>query len=180
MLDLEGKPLLQHVIDALASSGLDEIAIVLGHAAEEVGARISLPPRARIVVNDDYERGMSSSLAAGVDAVDPRSDAVIVVLGDQPRLRRDHVRRAVEAFARARAPIVRALYGDVPGHPIVVARSHWHLLRAASGDKGARDILASHPDVVHHVDLGAPLHDVDTWEDYRALSDPVPREEGRS
>jgi molybdenum cofactor cytidylyltransferase len=173
LLELEGKPLLQHVVDVIAASGLDETVIVLGHAAEEVADRISLPPRARVVVNADYARGMASSLAAGVDAVDPDSDAAVVVLGDQPRLTRAHVRRAVQAFARGQAPIVRALFGDVPGHPIVVARSHWHLLRAATGDKGARDVLASHADVVDHIDLGAPLDDVDTWEDYESLRAPV-------
>jgi CTP:molybdopterin cytidylyltransferase MocA len=57
-----------------------------------------------------------------------------------------------------------------------VARSHWHLLRAATGDKGARDVLASHADVVDHIDLGAPLDDVDTWEDYESLRARVPAE----
>ena len=61
LLPLQGKPLTQHVIDATIAAGLDEVVVVLGHAAEEVEAGLELPPPARAVVNPDYEAGQSSS-----------------------------------------------------------------------------------------------------------------------
>jgi molybdenum cofactor cytidylyltransferase len=169
LLELDGKPLLQHVIDALAAASLEEIVVVLGHAADEVEQAIALPGAARLVVNPDHGLGQSTSLRAGLEALDPAADACAIVLGDQPRMTPALVDRAVDAWRRAEAPIVRATYRGAPGHPVVASRSHWERLAAARGDEGARGLLA-HPSMpVSEVEMGAPLVDVDTWDQYERL-----------
>src|SRR5918997_5983315 len=84
LLELDGKPLLQHVVDALDGAGLDEVVVVLGHEAERIRAAVVLPARGRVVVNRAHRSGQASSLRAGLDAVDAASEAAVVVLGDQP------------------------------------------------------------------------------------------------
>jgi CTP:molybdopterin cytidylyltransferase MocA len=45
--------------------------------------------------------------------------------------------------------LARARYGDRPGHPVVIARTHWpDLLDGLRGDEGARAFLVDRTDVV--------------------------------
>jgi molybdenum cofactor cytidylyltransferase len=74
LLELEGRPVLQHVIDAATEAGLDEVVVVLGHMADDIAATIDLPVGARTCLNPRYASGQSTSLEAGLDEV-------VVVLG---------------------------------------------------------------------------------------------------
>jgi molybdenum cofactor cytidylyltransferase len=169
LLELDGKPLLQHVIDAVAAASLDEVVIVLGHQSDEIASVLDLPPQARAIVNFDYNEGQSTSLLAGLASLDDRSDAAVVILGDQPSLDPAAIRKVVETFQSSGSPIVRAMWDGRPGHPVVFARSIWDELSRLAGDLGARDFLAARDDVTE-VDMGSPAPvDVDTWESYERL-----------
>jgi molybdenum cofactor cytidylyltransferase len=169
LLELGGRPLLQHVIDASSQTGLDEIVIVLGHEADRVAAALELPATARTVVNPDYAEGQATSLGTGLAATDPGSDACVVVLGDQPSLSSGSIRKVVQAFIDGDSPIVRAMWEGTPGHPVVFARSVWPELARLTGDSGARDLLTRRSDV-REVEMGSPaVADVDTWSQYEEL-----------
>jgi molybdenum cofactor cytidylyltransferase len=172
LLELEGRPLLQHVVDAAAASGLDEVVVVLGHESERIASALTLPPGTRVVVNRDYEDGQSTSLRTGLSSVDARADAAAILLGDQPRLTPAAIRKAVDAYRASEAPIMRALWRGAPGHPVVLARSEWESVRKLRGDKGARDLVAA-SDRVDVIEMSEPpVEDVDTWEQYERLRDP--------
>lgn len=169
-LPLEGKPLLQHVLDAAARAGLDDVIVVLGHAADEVARELRLPPGARTVVNPDFRSGQSSSLRAGLAAVAPDAGAVVVLLGDQPRLSPRAIEAVTAAYRAGRGPVIQASYGGRGGHPVLLDRGVWTEVLAVEGDVGARDILARHPEWVRAVEVGGrPPTDVDTWEDYERV-----------
>ena len=173
LLLLDGRPLLQHVIDGAAASCLDEIVVVLGHCADEIAAAIRCPPRGRIVVNAAYAEGQSSSLRAGLRTASERAVAAAVLLGDQPGVAAALIDRIAEASLSSRANIVRPVYTDaggrrVPGHPVVLARGIWREVEALRGDQGARALLREHPEWLVEVPMaGEPPRDIDTPEDYR-------------
>jgi len=169
VLELEGKALVQHAIDAAADAGLDEIIVVLGHDAERVGASLQLPPRARTVLNPRYEDGQSTSLLAGLDAADPACEAAVVLMADQPDIEAEHIRALVDAFEAGRPRIVRLRFRDGPG-PALLSREVWDEARALTGDTGAREIIAAHPEWVEEVavDADAPP-DVDRPADLNRL-----------
>jgi molybdenum cofactor cytidylyltransferase len=170
LLDLEGKPLLQHAVDAAADAGLPEIVVVLGHRAPEIGGAITLPPGARVVVNPDHARGQSTSLATGLRSLGADVEAAVVLLGDQPRVRPALVRSMADGFAGDGEPVLRAVYRGRPGHPVLLARSVWDLVAAEEGDRGARGLMAARPELVRDVEVDEdPPLDVDTWEDYLAI-----------
>lgn len=170
-LELEGRPLLRHVLVAAAASCLDEIVVVLGHGARDVAGALGDPgPRARIVVNPDHASGQASSLLAGLRATDPAARAAVVLLGDQPRVRAETIDAVVDAFRRGDGPVVQAAYGGRPGHPTLLARTIWPELQSLRGDLGARGWIARHPTRRALVEVGGePPADVDTMEDYRQL-----------
>jgi molybdenum cofactor cytidylyltransferase len=170
LLDLDGRPALQHVVDAAAASALDEIVVVLGHRAEEIAAALELPATARIVVNPDHAAGQSTSLIVGLDALDEPVEAAVILLGDQPRMTVEAIDAVIEAHERTGAAIVRPSWQGTPGHPVLVARSGWDRFRAAEGDRGAGPLIAAAPDV-HEIEMGAPPPiDIDTWDDYKRIS----------
>lgn len=172
LLDLEGRPLLQHAIDAAEGAGLFDVLIVLGHRADDVAAAVTISEGTRVVVNPDYAEGQATSLRTGLQAADPKSKAAIVLLGDQPAVNAVSLRALADAYERTESPIVQATYSGRPGHPVLFDRSLWADLEAIEGDKGARDLLKNNPEWVVKVELGGEVpRDLDTWQDYERLKE---------
>lgn len=170
LLDLEGRPLLQHAIDAAEGAGFFDVLVVLGHRAGDVADAITISKGTRVVVNPDYAEGQATSLRAGLRAADPKSRAAVVLLGDQPAVDAVNLRALVDTYERSEAPIVQAAYSGRPGHPVLFDRSLWADLEAIEGDKGARDLLKNHPEWIVRVEFGGEVpKDLDTWEDYERL-----------
>jgi molybdenum cofactor cytidylyltransferase len=170
LLDLDGKPVLQHVVDALEASSLDETVVVLGHQAEVIARALRMPASARIVVNPDYAAGQSTSLRSGLESLEIEAEAAVIVLGDQPGVTAGMIDRVIEEWKSSGASVVRAYFGSTPGHPVLVGRAAWGPFVSASGDEGARTVMSSVRGEVRKVLLGdEPLVDVDTWEGYERL-----------
>lgn len=165
VVQVRGKALAQHVIDAATAAGVDEVIVVLGHDAEAVRAALRFPASARWVVNHAYTSGMASSLAAGLARADSSSEAAVVLLADQPGITPQHVRALLDAFGARRSPIVRLAFRSGPG-PALIARELWADVSALQGDVGARALIERRPELVEQVDMGgdAPV-DVDVPED---------------
>ena len=171
LLELAGKLVLQHVVDAAAAAPLDEILVVLGHSAGEVADRLALPAHGRVVLNPDHALGQSTSLQAGLRAAATGADAAVVLLGDQPGIRPEAIAAVVRSWLEEGGAVVQASYGGRPAHPSLFARGTWPDLEEAIGDEGARSILGRHPEWRRLVEVGGAVpDDIDTEEDYARLS----------
>ncbi len=172
LLPLGDRVLLQRIVDEVVGSRVNEIILVLGHAAEEIRRRIRLPETSRVVLNEDHVQGQSGSLRLGLGAVDSRAVAAAIVLGDQPGVTHALIDRVAAAFLDAELPAARPVYdgggrGRVPGHPVFLARRLWCHVDALRGDEGARSLLAAHPEWLLEVSVeGSAPTDIDTWQDY--------------
>jgi molybdenum cofactor cytidylyltransferase len=173
LLDLGGRPVLRHVVDAALASPLEDVVVVLGHRAPRVAAAaLSDPdPRIRQVVNDRFAEGQSTSLAAGLRSLGPSCEAAVVLLGDQPGIQPQAIAEVTRAFRERGAAVVQAAYGGRPGHPTLLSRRIWSaVLTEATGDQGAAAIIAANPVWVLRVELGGdPPADLDTEADYERL-----------
>ena len=178
---LDGRPLLQHPLDALAAAGIDDVVVVLGAEAAAIEAAISWRGERRRI-NPRPQDGLASSLRVGLEAAaeDPTVDAVLVVLGDQPGLRADVIRAVMAAVDPAGRPIVRPRYErDGAPNPVLVRRSAWSLARELEGDRGLGPLLAAHPELVHEVMVAGSIPDVDTPADLAAVATASPAPAGR-
>jgi molybdenum cofactor cytidylyltransferase len=163
---LDGRPLLEHAVQAITAALAGRVVVVLGSGAEEVIAGVDLHG-AEPHVCSRWQEGQAASLACGLAEL-PECEAVVVVLGDQPRVSPDAIRRVIAARGGG-ALAVRASYGGDPGHPVLLERELFGRLRDVSGDHGARNLLMSVP--VREVpceDLGGG-EDVDTPAELDAL-----------
>jgi CTP:molybdopterin cytidylyltransferase MocA len=162
--DRDGSTWLERSVAALRDGGLSDVYVVVGAASAEVAAAV--PAGCRVVYAAHWAEGMGASLHAGLGAVSAEhgdADAVLVMLVDTPGVGPDVIRRLTSRSGSE--ALARAAYGSEPGHPVLIGRHHWPgVLGVASGDRGARDYLRSHPvTLVRCADIGTG-DDVDTAE----------------
>ena len=171
LADLAGRPVLAHVLDALAAAGLDDVVVVLGDERRAIEAAITWRGERR-VTNQRPRDGLSSSVRVGLDAAaeDDRAAAVLVVLGDQPALRPGTIRAVIEAAEGSAAPFACARYAaDGAPNPVLVRREAWAMAAGLSGDRGLGPLLAARPELVLAVPVEGANPDVDTPADLAAL-----------
>jgi molybdenum cofactor cytidylyltransferase len=136
---LGGRPLLEHVLAAMEAAPLDRVVVVLGAYADEVRAGVPLHGAVPVTAGG-WREGIGASLRAGAEELGQHCEAIVIALGDQPRLAPEAVARVVEARG-GHALAVRATYAGVPGHPVLVERPLFGRLRSLEGDEGARSFL---------------------------------------
>ncbi len=169
-LPLGDRTLLAHVVaDVEAAQSLDRVIVVLGGAADEAAAGLTLT-RAVEVRNDSYGEGCASSLLAGLDAAG-ECDALVLLLGDMPGVTPAIIDSVVETWRAAPTWAAVTEYDDEIGHPFLFSRDAFSTLRTLHGDKAVWKIVDREPieRVARiHVASARPL-DVDTWDDYIAV-----------
>lgn len=170
LAELDGRPLLQHAVDAmLAVPAVDRVVVVLGAEARRVGEAVDFGV-AHTVVAEDWADGMAASLCRGVEAVGD-CDWVVVTLGDQPRVTPHVIAAAVERAVSAPpgTAALRATYDGAPGHPVALGRGMLPRLATLSGDVGARDLLDGADVMTFEAGRLCDPADVDTPEELEAL-----------
>lgn len=168
LLPYGSRTLLDHTLETARASGFDQLIVALGGSSDEVRSRVDLSG-AQVVENPDYGEGCSSSIAAGVSAVDPRSDVLVLMLGDQPGVTAATVRALIAGRAAGTALAV-CRYDDGRGHPLAFGRSVFGELRELHGDKAVWKLLDRRAADVVEVSVPGPIPpDVDTRADYEAI-----------
>jgi molybdenum cofactor cytidylyltransferase len=167
LLPYRGATLLGHVVAVARTCAFDQLVVALGGAAQEVREHVDVRS-AEVVVNDAYDEGCSSSIAAAMRSVDPRCDVLVLMLGDQPGVTAATV--AALLAGRGDAPLAVCHYDDGRGHPIAFARGTFGALADLHGDKGVWRLLDQRAADVTEVPIDGPIPlDVDTEEDYAAV-----------
>ena len=177
LLDLEGQPIVTHVVAEARAAGFSEIVVVTGHQAGKVKAALSGEP-VRIVEARLYGDGMAESLKAGIRALAPETDAALILLGDMPQVSR----QLIGALTRAYNPlegraIVLPVADGKRGNPALFDRRFFAEMLGLDGDVGARHIIGGNSELVAEVPAEASeiFVDVDTPEAYRQLLAGLPR-----
>jgi molybdenum cofactor cytidylyltransferase len=164
--------LLGHTLAVARACAFGQLICVLGGAADPIRETVDVAG-VEVVENRRFGEGCSSSIAAALHAVDERSQALVLLLGDQPGV----TPATVEALlaGRGEAPLAACRYEDGRGHPLAFARSTFGELATLHGDKGVWKLLDRRVAEVVDVPVAGriPL-DVDTWEDYRAVLAALP------
>ena len=170
LLPLGDRPVLAHTVANAAASSLDDLIVVLGHEVATIQSRVDFGP-ARIVLNDAYREGQSTSLRAGLAALPPETAAALFILGDQPLIGPTILDALIAAYRHTGAPIVMPTYDGQRGNPVLIARALFPELADITGDQGARGVIRAHAAEVHDVPIAGPppTDDLDTQEDYDRL-----------
>ena len=144
----------------------ERVVVVLGGAADDVREVVDLSG-VEVVENDEFGEGCSTSVRAGLGALPEDTAGIVLMLGDQPRVRPEAVDRLMQEAGGHAVGVCE--YDDGLGHPLWFDRSMFPALEAMHGDKAVWKLVERHPERVLRIELDRPLpRDVDTWEDYEA------------
>lgn len=170
LLPWQGRTLLRHAAETAVASGCALIVLVTGALHDELLPEIAgLPIRA--VRNPEWESGMASSLKAGLAAVaEANPAAVLVMLTDQPLVTPGLLRQLLARQRQTHTSAVAAAYGDTLGVPAIFGQVLFPQLRQLHGAQGAGRLLVALGATVDSVDFPAGLLDIDTPEQYAALT----------
>lgn len=159
------------IVRTFLEAGVDDVVVVLGHDADAIaGSLVQSGVAVRFVINQAYQTGQSSSVLRGLNAIDrPGVTAMLLTLVDVPLVSAATIRAVTERYQQTHAPIVRPVRGNDHGHPVLIDRSLFPLLRAADPARGIKPIVRAHVSAAGDVavdDAGSFL-DIDTPEDYK-------------
>jgi molybdenum cofactor cytidylyltransferase len=170
LLPLGDTTLLGWVVREAERTSLDRICVVVGGGADEV-ARSITPTRAEVVRNGAYRSGCASSLAAGLEAAGD-CDAVALLLGDMPGVDAAVIDDVLDRWRADPSWAAVTSYRGRLGHPFLFSAAAFADLRALHGGKAVWKIVDGASEATVRrlpVDRDLP-GDVDTWDDYRAVT----------
>jgi molybdenum cofactor cytidylyltransferase len=167
LLRYRDSTLLGETLVVARQCGFDQTIVTLGGAADQILAAVDLHGVQTVTV-DEPATGCSASLRAAVAQVDPASDGIVLLLGDQPGIAVSAVRQLLGSGSDH--PIAVCRYADGIGHPFWFSREVFGDIVPLHGDKAVWKLIESGRFPVTEVDVdGLVPHDVDTWDDYEKL-----------
>jgi molybdenum cofactor cytidylyltransferase len=159
---------IRHVVGVLEKSGLADIYVVTGSVRENIEKEL-LDSKAKLVFNPKFaDEEMIVSLQTGLASLPEEIGAAMVVLGDQPQIEVDVVRRIIREYHATNHPLIVPSYQMRRGHPWLVHHSLWDEILTLRPNQSLRDFLSQKSASIHYLVLENPsiLRDLDIMEDW--------------
>ena len=177
LLQMNGESLLHRTIRAAEEAGCAPIFVVLGFEAERM-QRETADLEVRVVINQEWQSGMGSSLRSGMEALMKESQLpqkVVLLLSDQPMLSNKILLSLVKKSAETNSLIVASSYTGRLGVPAAFRKELYPDLQKVEGDKGAREVIQLYRDQTASIDFPEGAVDIDTVQDLELLKTISPK-----
>lgn len=168
LLPWNGEPLICHAARTALDAGLAPVIVVTGAGVSAVQSALQ-GLAVQLVYNQDWETGQSTSVRAGLNALPSQVQAVLFMLGDQPYVSVELIKKLVENYLVTRPAILAPFIGEKRSNPVLFDRSTFDVLSRLQGDAGARSIFAQYPPQAMQWPDERLLLDIDTPQDYQRL-----------
>ena len=165
--------LLGQAIETAKKSLAHDIFVVLGSNYEKIYRTIS-ETETTVVENRDWERGMGTSVALGVqflDGTDKAYQGVLILLCDQPLISISYLNEMIRTLEQNRESIIATKYDQKAGVPAIFDRKYFEELKSLSKDKGAKEIIDQNIKDTLLLDPEGTEIDLDTKKEYEQLLD---------
>lgn len=86
-----GKPMIEHVLDAVRAAGVQRIVVIVGHKAEEVQAALAGQPGVEFALQAE-QKGTGHAVMMAANALADHQGPVLVLAGDTPLLRSESLK----------------------------------------------------------------------------------------
>jgi molybdenum cofactor cytidylyltransferase len=150
-----------------AATGIADVRVVGGHGFERLESHLKRCwPEVTVVRNELWERGMFSSVQAGLAGVE---GAAFVHPADVPGPGAAIYRALADAYEKGARDVVRPLSDGRRGHPVLLSPAAVRAVREADPEATLREALASLPGADVPVSDDLVLFDFDTLEELAAL-----------
>ncbi len=168
LLRINGETLVEHVVKTAKRSSADEVIVVLGYEAEKIKEQLA-KLNCKLVVNENYAEGQSSSVKAGLSAVSRDAEGVVILPADVALIDPQPIKRVVEEYRKSRNKIVIASYQQQSGHPILIDRTLFPEVAGIDENSfGLKAVINRHRTEIKYVEAGTEnvLIDIDTREEF--------------
>ena len=167
LLPWGGLTLVEHQVKCLLDAGVSEVVVVLGHRADDIAPYIN-GQNVCYTLNPDYKQGKTTSIRAGLRAISPDAEAILLLAVDQPRTA-DVIAQVLHDHIEKNAVITSPRYQGHGGHPLIFSAAlKSELKRITEENQGIREVFQAHRDEVNEVAIDNPILrlDLNTPESY--------------
>ncbi len=170
-------PLIRRIISEAIYSTVQHVVVVLGYEAQRLKDSISdlvQLTKVSVVLNREYEKGLSSSIKVGLEHVSKEYDHVLILLADMVHIDRTLIDSFLQAYLESGAPLGAVMIEGKRSHPVIFSREFFRELISLKGDVGGRELFRKHHATAFfwHAPPGVKELDIDTPEDYAQLIKP--------
>lgn len=166
LLRYKGETFLERILRVVRGTSLHPIVVVAGHHFREIQSSIAVPD---LVYNPDYEKGMCTSVQAGLRSLPAGCSGAAIFLVDHPLIDTAIIETLLAHAAPGR--IVVPVHGSRRGHPILLPSEVFPEVLALGVDQGLNVVVRRVPSRVLEVPVTSPgvLRDIDTPEELKNL-----------
>ena len=168
LVRVAGEALVRRAARAALATDPAQALIVVGAHADEVWTAVADLALTRVDCTD-WAAGLSASIRAGLERLDPAVAAALFVLCDQPALDSSHLCALVGRWCSAPERAVASGYAGTLGVPAIVPRAWFQDLGRLSGDRGGRELLRARSGEVEVIEAPVLASDLDRPSDLERL-----------
>jgi molybdenum cofactor cytidylyltransferase len=147
--EINGVPLINHAIENILGSAVDEIVIIVGFEKEIIENIIKKNKKIKIIYNKDFKTGISSSIKIGLNNISNKSEDFFISLGDMPDVNQNIYNKLIKAKYKYnkklkveyKKEIIIPTYEGKEGNPILFSKFMKEKVMDIEGDFGAKKII---------------------------------------
>jgi molybdenum cofactor cytidylyltransferase len=168
LLPFGEKTIIEIIVATVVSSKVEQTLVILGSDREKIEEKIKDYP-VKIVYNRDFRGGMLSSVQCGFKSLPEETRAVLVVLGDQPKISATVINKLIDAHKSSGKGIVLPVFKKERGHPVLIDMKYREEVENLSPEVGLRGTVYNHPEDILEVDVEtlSIFQDIDCESDYK-------------
>jgi len=179
LLPYQGKHVLQAVMDEICAIPALEYILVTGHQHNQIANLVSAYP-VRVVQNEQYNTGMTSSIQAGIRSASSDSRGYMICLSDMPLIQKEEYEQLLEVFKQHdkndQPLIVIPEYQHKWGQPKIFSAHFKADILAHKEPNGCKDLILNHQSAHQFAEMSSDhiLQDMDSPQAYREILARIP------
>lgn len=169
LLPYQGKTLLAHVCEQAELSNASQVIVVIGANAPAI--RSSINGRSQVVVNEDWKKGIGSSIKAGIRkliSIAPDIKGALIIVADQPYITSALLNQFLQLLSDGK-DLIASSYGNTIGTPAAFSINLFPGLLELADETGARSMFEKYKPLLSTISFDEGEVDIDTREDYEKL-----------
>ena len=148
---INGKPLINHSVNNILESSIDELIIIIGHQGEVIKNTVFDNNKIKFFFNKDYKSGMSSSIKVGLNNLSKEAKFFFICLGDMPLVDKKIYNQLIKQTKKDK--IIVPTYNKKMGNPVLFPISMKNKIMDIEGDNGAKKLLDKYKDKILNLEV---------------------------
>jgi len=171
LLPVNGKSLIEHTVDTVLKSEIHNTIVVTGYESSKI-IDVLANRKVKIVHNEFFKKGITSSIKAGVNACDPHTRGIMICLSDMPFINYKNLNTLLSDFLKEKEidnqTIKVPVINEQHGNPVIFSSFYKKIILSNPYTEGCKAIVTKYREHVKYTKFNNPktFYDIDTKGDY--------------